>query len=111
MSETPMNETIFSELADDLMLAIEEAIEDGGVDIDYETSAGVMTLTIEVNDSKVIVSRQPAMKQIWVAAKSGGYHCDFESGEWRCRTTDESLQTLMSRVCTEQAGEDVSLAF
>lgn len=106
-----VNESEFNVLADELMLALEEAIDDSGVDIDYETSAGVMTLTIEADGSKVIVSRQSAMGQIWVAAKSGGYHCNREEGQWRCSTTTETLPELLSRVCTEQSGEQVALAF
>lgn len=106
-----MNESEFNDLADDLMLAIEEAIDDSGADIDYETSAGVMTLTVEADGSKVIVSRQPAMTQIWVAAKSGGYHCNRDGALWRCSTTAETLQELLSRVCSEQSGEGITLDF
>lgn len=106
-----MNESEFNDLADELMLAIEEAIDDSGADIDYETSAGVMTLTIESDGSKVIISRQPVMAQIWVAAKSGGYHFNSDGGQWRCSSTAESLQELMSRVCSEQSGESVMLSF
>ncbi|MDP1520332.1 iron donor protein CyaY [Porticoccus litoralis] len=106
-----MNETEFSDLADDLMLLIEESLDNCGVDIDYETSAGVMTLTIEADDSKVIISRQPAMSQIWVAAKSGGYHFNFDGVSWQCSTTGETLPELLSRVCSEQAGEAVELNF
>ena len=106
-----MNESEFNDLADELMLAIEEAIDDSGADIDYETSAGVMTLTIEADGSKVIISRQPVMTQIWVAAKSGGYHFNSDDGQWCCSTTAESLQELMSRVCSEQSGERVVLSF
>lgn len=67
-----MNETEFNELADKLMLSIEEVIDDSGADIDYEHTAGVLTLTIEANGAKVIISRQPAMAQMWLAEKSGG---------------------------------------
>ncbi len=87
-----MNETEFNQLADELMLSIEEAIDDSGEDIDYENTAGVMTLTIEANGSKVIVSRQPAMAQIWVAAKSGGYYFNLSNDDWVCNSNGETLQ-------------------
>ena len=99
-----MNETEFNQLADELMLSIEEAIDDSGEDIDYENTAGVMTLTIEANGSKVIVSRQPAMAQIWVAAKSGGYYFNLSNDDWVCTSTGETLQGLLARVCEEQGG-------
>jgi len=105
-----MKESDFNLLVDDLMLALEESIDDSGVDIDYETSAGVMTLTIEADGSKVIISRQPAMSQVWVAAKSGGFHFNRAGDVWQCSSTSETLGELLGRVCTEQAGEQVQLA-
>lgn len=99
-----MNETEFNQLADDLMVAIEEAVDHSGADIDYENTAGVLTLTIEANGSKVIISRQPAMAQIWVAAKSGGYYFNLSGDDWVCSTTSETLQGLLGRVCEEQGG-------
>lgn len=115
MSEANMNPAEFDQCCDELMLAIEEAIDLSGEDIDYETSAGVLTLTIEVNGSKIIVSRQPALCQIWVAAKSGGYYFNMidcsssnKVSDWVCTTTEETLSELLQRVCREQEGGDIS---
>lgn len=52
-----MTEIEFPQLADELMLSVEDAIEDSGLDIDYESAGGVLLLTIEVENSKVIISR------------------------------------------------------
>lgn len=108
---TRMNESEFSQRADDLILAIEEAFDASGADIDCEVSSGVMTLTMDVDDSKVIISRQPALSQIWLAAKSGGFHFDLKNDEWVCTSTNETLRELLCRVCGEQAGEAVELEF
>lgn len=102
-----MNETEFSQYCDDLMLAVEESIDNSGEDIDYETSAGVLTLTIEANGSMVIISRQPAIAQIWVAAKSGGYYLNHSKDGWICTTTGETLGELLQRVCEEQQGGSI----
>ena len=84
------------------MFAIEEAIDDSGLDIDYETSAGILTLTLEDN-SKVILSRQTVMRQLWVAAKSGGFHFDFDPGQehWICDSNGEELSILLNRCLSE----------
>lgn len=101
-----MTEIEFAQLADELMLSVEDAIEDSGLDIDYESAGGVLTLTIEAENSKVIISRQPAMSQIWLAARSGGFHLDHHDQTWRCTTTGETFEALLNRVCREQgAGE------
>ncbi|MGS2724633.1 iron donor protein CyaY [Porticoccus sp. GXU_MW_L64] len=106
-----MNESEFTQIADQLMIDIEEAVEDSGADIDYEGNNGVLTLTMEANGSVVIVSRQTAVAQIWVAARSGGFHFVWQHDHWHCTTTGETLLQLMNRVCTEQAGESVELDF
>jgi len=111
MNEARLSEVEFAEIAEDLMLKIEEAVEDTGVDIDIEANHGVLTLTMEVNGSVVIVSRQPALLQIWVAAKSGGFHLGLVGDHWICSTTKETLQELLSRTCSEQSGEKVELQF
>ena len=78
-----MNESEFNERVEETLLKIEEDIDDSGADIDYENVAGILTLTFE-DDSQIIINRQSAMKQLWVAAKSGGYHFDWddEAGGW-----------------------------
>ncbi len=103
-----MNSAEYTENAESLYNTIEEIldclIEDEQAPVDYENSSGVITIDCEDTDTKVIVSRQQASQQIWVAAKSGGFHCDYDEGAkvWRCTKTEESLEALLSRVCSEQ---------
>ena len=54
-----MNDSEFHQLADQLMLCIEETLDgfSGDSDIDYETNGGVMTLTFE-NGSKIVINRR-----------------------------------------------------
>lgn len=101
-----MNESEFNRAVDATLLAIEDALDAQDADIDVETSAGILTLTF-ANGSKVIVNRQAATGEIWVAARSGGFHCHRDGSSWRCRSTGETLQDLLARVCSEQAGEAI----
>ena len=103
-----MNESEFNQQIDDFLIEIEDAIEESGVEIDYETVAGILTLEFE-NGSQVIINRQVAMRQLWVAAKSGGFHLEWVDGQWISSTTKEVIPALIDRVCTEQSGESVSL--
>lgn len=101
-----MNDAQFDERAEILFAAIEDAIDEGDWALDYESSA-VLTIDCEDTGTQVIVSRQRPMHQIWVAAKSGGFHLGWEEGDWVCTTTKETITTLLSRVCTEQSSEAV----
>jgi CyaY protein len=105
---TSMNESAFNSAVDAVLLAVEDALDDQDADIDVETSAGILTLTF-ANGSKVIVNRQGATQEIWVAARSGGFHCGQRDGGWVCNTTGERLDALLSRVCSEQAGLPVTV--
>ncbi|WP_419832323.1 iron donor protein CyaY [Endozoicomonas atrinae] len=106
-----MKERQYHELLDGLMLAIEDAIDDSGLDIDYETSAGILTLTCEDN-SKIILSRQTPLLQLWMAARSGGFHFDYdeEHGDWLLDGRGEAFLSVLNRCLTEQTGETVQLA-
>ena len=106
-----MNEAQFSEAVEQIFAAIEDAVDDSGAALDYEGGNGLLTIDCEDSDTQVIISRQVAMKQIWVAAKSGGFHCDYvaDDNEWRCTTTSESLKTLINRVLSEQSNQAIEL--
>ena len=107
-----MNESEFQEIAEQTIEYIQDAIDNSGADIDYDEIGGVLTLEFE-NGSKIIFSKQGAMNQLWMAAKSGGYHFDYNeaSGHWLCDKGDnEEMYSMLSRLSSEQSGEAVSLS-
>ena len=103
-----MNESEFDKKATDTLLIIEQAIEESGADIDFEAAGGILTLEF-ANGSKIIINKQGAVKQIWVAAKSGGYHYGFVDGQWINDQGGGELLSELSRFIREQSGEDVTL--
>ena len=105
-----MNESEFNQLAEDTMMAIEEAIDASGADIDYDSSGGILTLEFG-NGSQIIINKQTPLTQIWVAARSGGFHFDYDadSGQWRLEGNGEELFSCLSRYCSEQGDESVIL--
>ena len=107
-----MSNAEYLAVAEALYTHIEEIIDgfmlSDDIAIDYENCAGVITIDCEDTDTKVIISRQQATQQIWVAAKSGGFHCVYDEGkQWRCTKTQETLGDLLTRVCTEQSSQPV----
>ncbi len=107
-----MNESEFQEIAEKTIEDIQDAIDNSGADIDYDEIGGVLTLEFE-DGSKIIFSKQGAMNQLWMAAKSGGFHFDYneDSEQWLCDGGDkEDMYAMLSRLSSEQAGEEVSLS-
>ena len=110
-----MTEAQFNQIVDELMYSIEESIDDSGADIDYENTAGMLTITCEANGSQIILSRQPALGEIWLAARSGGFHfkldADDPQGIWKNTVSGEPLINMLSDACLEQSGEQVNFDF
>lgn len=108
-----MTETEFLQAAEETIYGIEDALDDCEVDIDFDTMGEVLTLIFE-NKSQVIINKQTPLKQIWVAAKSGGFHFDFneEHDDWVLDSdSSKSLKECLNSYCSEQAGQTVTLDF
>lgn len=109
-----MTETEFLTLSAAVLTRIEEAVERAadaaGADIDIERKAdGILELEFG-NGSKVVVNSQAPMRQIWVAAKSGGFHFEAgASGGWRDTRSGEDLFATLSKVVSEQSGTPLLL--
>jgi CyaY protein len=92
------------------MAAIEAALEASDADLDFELAAGGI-LEIEFADgSKIIVNRHGVAREIWVAARSGGFHFRHDGSVWRDTRDGAELMEKLSALASHQAGEDVRLA-
>ncbi len=99
----------FNALADAMLARIEAALEACDIDFDFETKpGGVLELEFE-NGSKIIINRHTAAREIWVAAKSGGYHFRAEGERWIGTRDGEELLAAIARCMGEQSGERVTL--
>ena len=102
------DESAFHAQVDAVFGGIEEALDGGEADIDAEISGGILTLEF-ANHSKVIINRQTFNREIWVAAKSGGFHFRFDGATWRDTRSEESLASSLSRIIAEQSGNVMSI--
>ena len=107
-----MNESEFNRLAEQTMVEIEEAIDACGADIEYDNISDILTLEFS-NGSQIIINKQTPATQLWVAARSGGFHFDYDTAtkSWRLDSDpNQELFSCLSRYCSEQAGESVTLS-
>jgi CyaY protein len=105
-----MNDTEFDRVAGLALQRIEQQLEASGIDADFELKEGGV-LEIEFADgSKVIVNRHGAAREIWVAARSGGFHFRWDGAAWRDTRDGSDLFDALSRVASAQAGQPVRLA-
>lgn len=104
-----MQEVEFLRRIESTLLSIEDQVEAQSESVDFDNEGGVLTLTLE-NDSKIIINGQSATRELWVAARSGGYHLAADVGGWVCRTTHERLGELLSRLLAEQGAGSLQFA-
>ncbi|RUO76629.1 iron donor protein CyaY [Pseudidiomarina taiwanensis] len=104
-----MQEHEYHELAENTILAIEEAVENCGVDIDTESGGDILELTFP-NNTKMVINKQPPLMQLWVATKFNGHHFEYRDGAWIDNRTGVELWALLNEAGEKQAGEPLNLA-
>jgi len=102
-----MDETEFAAAAERVLERIERALEESGVDADTELKEGGV-LEIEFGDgSRMVINRHGAAREIWVAARSGGFHFRGDGGAWRDTRSGEELFASLAAILRLQAGATV----
>lgn len=104
-----MTESEFESLAGAALAALESAFEASLPDADVQTK-GTGVLEIEFDDgSKMVINRHGAAREIWVAAKSGGFHFRHDGTVWRDTRDGTELFAAVSKLASQQGGTPVVL--
>ena len=104
-----MTESEFEALAGAALAALESAFEAAVPDADVQAK-GTGLLEIEFEDgSKMVINRHGAAREIWVAAKSGGFHFRHDGSAWRDTRDATELFAAVSKLASQQSGTPVML--
>lgn len=98
----------YARLASALLAGIEATIDrwlqQDVIDIDTQRSGGLLELTLP-QGSKIVVNTQPPLHEVWLAARSGGYHFRHVDGQWRDTRDGAEFHAVLSRCASEQGGQ------
>lgn len=97
MRET-MDEREYHRLADAALAAIEARLEESDIDYEFATG-GVMEIDLD-DGTQIVVNKQSAAQEIWVAAKSGGFHFRWSGSGWEDTRSGEDLHAVISRLAS-----------
>ncbi len=108
----------FYQLGSNLLHSIEVALEtaDEALDLDLDIERqGGNVINIRFKDKSVIViNTQPPLHEIWVAAKSGGYHYRWAGTLaqplWLDTKTGKELLSDLTEFASAQAGQTVKMS-
>jgi CyaY protein len=102
-----------SNLLQSIEVALESADDELDLDLDVERQGGNV-INIRFRDKSVIVvNTQAPLHEIWVAAKSGGYHYRWAGTMsqplWLDTKTGKELLSDLSEFASTQAGQPVKI--
>ena len=103
-----MTDLEFQDRAEALLRAVEascDQLNDGSdADIDNQRVGGMITLTF-VNRSQIIINLQKPLHEVWLAARSGGYHYRFDGASWRdTKAMDREFFDQLTHDASMQSG-------
>ena len=107
-----MTELSFAVRAARLLDHILEQLEaiDALEDLEMDLVDGVLTVTFD-DGGKIIINRQEAAEQIWVASPLGPAHFSFDAAEecWVNDRSGEPLVSTLERAFSEKLREEIEL--
>ena len=102
-----MTDLEFMDHAERLLLAVERSCDrindTTDADVDAQRSGGMVTLTFS-NRSQIVINLQKPLHEVWMAARSGGYHYRFDGAAWQDTKGAGEFFACLSRDATLQAG-------
>ena len=109
-----MTESEFLTLAEHTLNAIEAALDQPAlldlIDVECSRSGNVLEIELVDNGSKIIVNSQAPLQEMWVAAKSGGFHYKHDGQQWRNTRDSSEMFASLSAMLSQQGGQPVIIA-
>ncbi len=97
----------FADRIEALLSSLEATIDrlSEETDIDALRAGNVLTLTFE-NQHRIIVNSQEAMQEVWIAARSGGFHFRLNeaTNHWTDTRSGEDLRVALGRLIEIETG-------
>lgn len=107
ITPTPLTDSQFHELTAAILSSIEATVDqwlqDDVVDIDAHRTGGLLELSFP-NASKLVLNTQPPLHELWLAARSGGYHYKHVGGRWLDTREGREFFEAVSAAASEQSG-------
>lgn len=103
-----MTEEDFINECEHLLDRIEDAIDEAGLDVDFERSGHVLQVEFE-QGAQLVVNGQAPMREIWLASPLGAHHFRKQDDHWIDTRSGEGLGAVLSRAVGTHAGQQVIL--
>jgi CyaY protein len=103
----PISDAEYRRLSDETLSRIEAIVDrwlqDDVIDVDSHRTGGLLELQFP-DGGKLVINTQPPLQELWLAARSGGYHYRPAGGRWVDTRDGSDFHATLSRCASEQAG-------
>jgi CyaY protein len=110
---TPLTDAEYHARTSALLAAVEATIDrwlqDDVIDIDTQRTGGLLELSMP-GGSKLVLNTQPPLHEVWLAARSGGYHFRHVDGRWLDTRDGCDFWERLSECASQQAGRSLRFA-
>ncbi len=86
---------------------IDRWLDDDVIDIDTHRTGGLLELVFP-QGSKIVINTQPPLRELWLAARGGGFHYRHVQGQWRDTRSGDEFFAALSEHASLQAGKPLS---
>ncbi len=83
--------------------SVDAWLQDDVVDIDTHRTGGLLEMSFP-DGSKIVLNTQPPLHELWLAARSGGFHYRYVDDAWRDTRDGRELFEALSACASQQAG-------
>lgn len=113
LAATPLTDADYATLTSEVLAAIELAadrwLQDDVADVDTARTGGLLELRF-ADGSAIVVNTQPPLQELWIAARSGGYHFKHVQGRWLDTRDGREFFDALSACASEHAGRTLRVA-
>ena len=108
-----MTDNEFMDQAERLLQQLEKACDllndQADVDIDNQRVGGMITLVF-ANRSQIVINLQKPLHEVWLAARSGGYHYRHNGETWMDTKGQGDFWVQLGQDASAQAGLPLSFS-
>lgn len=108
-----MTDLEYMDRAEQMLKAVERSCDrindDTDADVDNQRTGGMVTLVF-ANRSQIVVNLQKPLHEVWMAARSGGYHFRYDGTQWLDTKGAGEFFACLSREASAQAGQSLVFA-
>lgn len=108
-----MTDSEYQDLAEALLRSVERGCDrindESDADLDNQRVGGMVTMTF-ANRSQIIINLQKPLHEVWMAARSGGFHYKWVGAQWMDTKGHGEFFAHLSRCASEQAGQGLTFS-